>query len=154
MEAELPPPQTLAEALDLLQVVCAELAALRAENVRLQARVHALEARLGQNSTNSSRPPASDPPETPPRPPAPPTGRRRGGQPGHPPHQRAVVPPEQVDTVVPHWPTHCRGCQAPLPSVAAGEPVRHQVTELPPVRAMVTEHQLQHVRCGGCGTTT
>src|SRR5215204_1240543 len=154
MEAELPPPQTLAEALDLLQVVCAELAALRVENARLQARVQALEARLGQNSTNSSRPPSSDPPEPPPRPPAPPTGRRRGGQPGHPPHQRAVVPPEQVETVVVHWPTHCRQCAALLAGEAVGAPVRHQVTELPPVRASVTEHQLQHVRCGACGTTT
>src|SRR3954451_15662758 len=154
MPAELPPPQTLAEALDLLPVVCAELAALRAENARLQARVQALEARVGPNSTNSSRPPSSDPPATPLRPPAAPTGRRRGGQPGHPPHQRAVVPPEQVDAVVVHWPTHCRQCVAPLAGEAVGEPVRHQVTELPPVRAVVTEHQLQHVPCGACGTTT
>jgi transposase len=59
-----------------------------------------------------------------------------------------------VDQTVAHWPTHCRGCQAPLTPIAAGEPVRHQVTELPPVRAVVTEHQLQHVRCNACGTTT
>jgi transposase len=65
-----------------------------------------------------------------------------------------VLPPEQVDQIVTHWPTHCRGCQAPLAPLATGEPVRHQVTELPPVRAVVTEHQLQHVRCGACGTTT
>src|SRR5215210_3253984 len=142
MQAELPPPRTLEDALGLLQVVSAELAALRAENAqwraeiaRLQARVQELETRLGQNSTNSSRPPSSDPPSTPPRPPAGPSGRRRGGQPGHPPHQRAVVPPEQVDQIVAHWPRHCRSCQAPLPPLAAGEPVRHQVTELPPVRA-------------------
>ena len=154
MQAELPAPRTLAEALDLLQVVCVELVALRAENSRLQARVQELEARLGQNSTNSSRPPSSDPPEAPPRPPAPPSGRRRGGQPGHPAHQRALRPPEQVDVVVAHWPTHCRGCQAPLAAEAVGEPVRHQVTELPPVRAVVTEHQLQHVHCSACGTTT
>ena len=107
-----PAPRTLEDALALLEVVCAELVALRAENAQLQARVRELEARLGQNSTNSSRPPSSDPPARPPRPLAPPTGRRRGGQPGHPPHQRALVPPEQVDTVVPHRPTHCRGCQA------------------------------------------
>src|SRR4051812_21206550 len=161
MPAEHPPPRTLEDALGLLQVVSAELAALRAENAqwraenaRLQARVQALEARLGQNSTNSSRPPSSDPPETPAGPPAPPTGRRRGGQPGHPPHQRAMLPPEQVDQLVAHWPTHCRGCQAPLAPIAEGESVRHQVTELPPVRAVVTEHQLQHVRCSACGTTT
>jgi transposase len=154
MEAELAPPRTLDEALGLLQVVCAELAALRAENARLQARVQELEARLGQNSTNSSRPPSSDPPETPPRPPGPPRGRKRGGPPGHPPHQRALVPPEHVDQIIAHWPTHCRRCQTPLAPLAAGEPVRHQVTELPPVRAVVTEHQLQHVQCAACGTTT
>jgi transposase len=149
-----PAPRTLEDALALLAVVCAELVALRTENGELRARMQELEARLGQNSTNSSRPPSSDPPETPRRPPAPPTGRRRGGQPGHPPHQRAVVPPEQVDAVVVHWPTHCRQCAAPLAGEAVGEPVRHQVTELPPVRAVVTEHQLQHVHCGACGTTT
>jgi transposase len=149
-----PASRTLEDALTLLDVVCAELVALRAENAQLRARVQDLEARLGQNSTNSSRPPSSDPPETPPRPPAPPSGRRRGGQPGHAPHQRVVVPPGQVDQVVAHWPTHCRGCQAPLPLIAVGEPVRHQVTEMPPVRAVVTEHQLHHVQCAACGTTT
>jgi len=147
MSDELPPIRSLEEALAVVRVLWDEV-------VRLRARVQELEARLGQNSRNSSRPPSSDPPETSPRPPAPPTGRRRGGQPGHPPHQRALVSLEQVDQVVAHWPAHCHGCQAPLPQTAVGEPVRHQVTELPPVRAVVTEHQLQHVRCGACGTTT
>lgn len=154
MVDDTPAPRTLEDALALLDLVCAELVALRAENAQLRARVQELEARLGQNSTNSSRPPSSDPPETPPRPPAPPNGRRRGGQPGHPPHQRALVPLEQVDQLVAHWPPHCRGCQAPLAPIAAGEPVRHQLTELPPVRAVVTEHQLHHVQCAACGTTT
>jgi len=154
MVADAPAPRTLEDALALLAVVCAELVALRTENAELRARVQELEARVGQNSTNSSRPPSSDPPGTPPRPPAPPTGRRRGGQPGHRPHQRALVPSEQVDEIVAHWPTHCRSCQAPLAALAVGEPVRHQVTELPPVRAVVTEHQLQHVQCAACGTTT
>jgi transposase len=154
MRKKPPAPRTLEDALALLDVVCAEVVALRAENAQLRARVQELEAQLGQNSTNSSRPPSSDPPEMPPRPPAPPSGRRRGGQPGHAPYQRALVPPEQVDQLVTHWPSHCRGCQAPLGAEPVGEPVRHQVTELPPVRAVVTEHQLQHVRCGACGTTT
>ncbi len=35
--------------------------------VVLQARVRELEARLGQPSANSSRPPSSDPPQAPPR---------------------------------------------------------------------------------------
>jgi transposase len=147
MSEELPPIRSLEDALAVVR-------ALWEEVVRLRARVQELEARLGQNSTNSSRPPSSDPPATPPRPPTAPTGRRRGAQPGHPPYQRALVPPEQVDQVVAHWPPHCRGCQAPLAPIAVGEPVRHQVTELPPVRAVVTEHQLHHVQCAACGLTT
>jgi len=126
---ERPAAATPEEALALLPVLWDEV-------VRLRARVQELEAWLGQNSTNSSRPPSSDPPESPPRPPAAPTGRRRGGQPGHPPHQRTLVPPEAVDQIVAHWPTHCRGCQMPLSPEAVGEPVRHQVTELPPIRAV------------------
>src|SRR5438067_2247619 len=61
----------------------AENAALQAENVGLQERVRELDARRGQTSTNSSRPPSSDPPQAPVRPKAPPSGRKRGGQPGH-----------------------------------------------------------------------
>ena len=147
MLSEVPRPQTLDEAHAVVAVLWAEVVALR-------ARVQELEARLSQNSTNSSRPPSSDPPDAPPRPPVPPTGRARGGQPGHPPHQRTLVPLEQVDQVVTHWPARCRRCQAALAPEAVGEPVRHQVTELPPVRAVVTEHQLHHVRCAACGETT
>ena len=154
MEAEQPTPQTLAEATAMLRLVWEELLRLRAENATLRARVQELEARVRQNSRNSSRPPSTDPPDTPARPPARPTGRRRGGQPGHPPHQRGLMPVEAVDQVVAHWPGHCGHCQAPLGTEAVGEPVRHQVTEVPPLRAVVTEHQLHHVRCTACGATT
>jgi transposase len=149
-----PQPETLEEARALARLLWVELLAVRSELEGLQTRVQELEARLGQHSSNSSRPPSSDPPAAPPRPPTVPTGRQRGGQPGHPPHQRARIPLEQVDQIVVHWPTHCRRCQAPLPPSAAREPVRHQVTELPPVRAVVTEHQLQQVCCAACQTTT
>jgi transposase len=154
MLPEPPLAQTLDEARALVRLLWEDLVAMRAELAGLHARVQELEARLGQNSSNSSRPPSADPPGTPKRPPVPPTGRQRGGQPGHPPHQRAMVLPEQVDAIVVHWPAHCRHCAAPLGAEAVGEPLRHQVTELPPVRAAVTEHQLQHVRCAACGTTT
>jgi transposase len=150
MAAEWVTPTTLDEALELLR-------ALWAENVALRERVMELEARLAQNSTNSSRPPSADPPDTPAPPPRPPTGRKRGAQPGHPPHQRRLLPPEEVDRVVAHWPARCRHCQAALtagPAGAVGEPLRHQVTELPPVRAEVTEHRLYRVRCRSCGGET
>jgi Transposase IS66 family/Family of unknown function (DUF6444)/zinc-finger binding domain of transposase IS66 len=164
MEREARVPATLEEALGLLRAVWeaaerwqAEAAELRAANAVLTQRVAELEARLKQNSTNSSRPPSSDPPGTPAPPPRPPSGRRRGAQPGHPAHQRALLPPEQVDQVVAHWPARCRHCQTPLSTASewlVGEPIRHQVTELPPVRAEVTEHQLHRVRCPDCGGAT
>ena len=157
MSPEAPLPQTLEEAQALVRLLWAELVAVRGELAGLQARVQELEARLGENSSNSSRPPSTDPPSTPKRPPLPPSGRRRGAQPGHPAHQRALVPADQVDAVVAHWPRRCRRCQTPLAPAAApvvGEPVRHQVTELPPVRAHVTEHRLYHLRCPHCATTT
>jgi transposase len=164
MVTERPSPGSWEEALALLRALWeevergrAESAELRQANAALAQRVEELEARLKQNSTNSSRPPSSDPPETPAAPPRLPTGRKRGAQPGHPAHQRALVPPEEVDRVVAHWPARCQHCQAELAAELAGtvgEPVRHQVTELPPVRAEVTEHQLHRVRCPGCGGET
>ena len=60
--------------------------------VALQQRIRELEAQLGQNSSNSSRPPSSDPPQAPARPNAPPSGRKRGGQPGHRGAYRALLP--------------------------------------------------------------
>ena len=60
-----------------------ENSALRAQNAALRERVRELEARLGQNSSNSSRPPSSDPPHVPPKRRARRSGRKCGGQPGH-----------------------------------------------------------------------
>lgn len=84
----------------------------------LQERVRELEARLGQRSGNSSRPPSNDPPQATRRPLSLPTGRARGGQPGHVAHQRGLVRPERVDRVVDHWPLTCSQCRCPLPEDA------------------------------------
>src|SRR5215211_3544910 len=62
----------------------------------VQKQVDDLHHRLTQNSTNSSRPPSSDPPHVKRPPPKPELGRKRGGQPGHKRQQRPLVPPEQV----------------------------------------------------------
>ena len=81
---------------------------------RLEQRIADLEARLNQNSTNSSRPPSTDPPGIKRKPPAP-TGRlKRGGQPGHLKSERAMVPPEKLASVTPCKPPACRRCHRPL----------------------------------------
>src|SRR5215210_6262301 len=95
--------------------VLAYLAALEALVVAHEARIAALEARLRQDSSTSSRPPSSDPPGTQAQrraPPAPPgaDGPRRpqGGQSGHPGHHRALLSEERVDRAVVVSPSACR----------------------------------------------
>src|SRR4051812_10482436 len=123
----------------------------------LQARVCELEARLGQDSSNSSRPPSSDPPQAPVRPKAPPSGRKRGGQPGHRGAWRRLLPVEQVDEVVPVVPERCRHCEQPFPATAPRRRARvwrHQVMELLPLATRVTEYQMAVRRCTACGRRT
>lgn len=126
-------------------------------NRRLEARVAELEQRLNRNSRNSSLPPSQDPPSAPPRPRQPGSGRQRGGQPGHVGRHRPLLPPEQVDEVIEHWPERCRSCAhvfAEPELVDAVEPWRHQVAELPPIAVRVNEHRLHAVRCPACARPT
>src|SRR5688572_406222 len=149
-----PDPAPLLEELATLR---RENAALRAQNVALQERIRDLDARLGQTSANSSRPPSSDPPQAPARPKGPPTGRKRGGQPGHRSVHRGLLPVEQVDEVVAVVPERCRHCGQPFPD-PAGRPRsrvwRHQVVELLPLAVRVTEYQMGVRRCAACGKRT
>jgi len=77
----------------------------------LEAKIAELEARLNQNSTNSSKPPSSDAPHVKPAPPKAPSGKRRGGQPGHPKAERTLLPPDEIR---PLKPARCRDCSHPL----------------------------------------
>jgi transposase len=119
----------------------------------LQKRVDDLEQRLGQNSTNSSRPPSSDPPHVKRPPPKPKSGRKRGGQPGHKRQQRPLMPPEQVKQVIPLKPPACRKCGLDLHGDDP-QPRQHQVAEIPPFQPEVTEYRLHRLTCTGCGTRT
>jgi transposase len=130
-------------------------AAILAVIASLEKQIADLEARLNLNSTNSSRPPSTDPPavKVKRRPPAPPSGRKRGGQPGHERHTRALVPPEQLRETFEVKPTHCQGCGAALRGDDP-DPLRHQVAEIPPVRPDVDEYRLHKLTCSCCGTAT
>lgn len=116
----------------------------------LERRVRDLEERLGQNSTNSSKPPSSDGPAVKRRPPAVRGRRPRGGQEGHARHARPLLPPDRTEHL---RPSECRRCGHAL----AGddpEPLVHQVLELPPIRPTVTEYRRHRLRCPHCHTTT
>src|SRR5918995_2721150 len=126
-------------------------------NERLEARVAELERRLSRSSRNSSLPPSQDPPWAPPRAGGRGSGRKRGGQPGHEGRHRALLPPEQVDEVVEHWPERCLACARPFAEweqVDAAEPWRQQVAELPPIAVRVSEHRLHAVCCPSCAAST
>lgn len=111
----------------------------QAEQIRvLTARVAELEAKLGKNPSNSSKPPSTTHPHDKTPPSKPKSGRKRGGQPGHDKHERALIPTEECQAVVPCVPTECRRCGKELVGVDA-EPLRHQVWELPEIQPIVTE---------------
>src|SRR6266849_3199651 len=144
-----------------------EIERLRQENERLREqlaeqakRIADLERQLAlrqQNSTTTSKPPSSD-------------GlagrqrtrgrraksrRRAGGQPGHPGHHRELVPEERVDATVDLVPETCRHCARRLHArQGVGDPRRHQVTELPPIAAHITEYRCHRRQCPVCGTIT
>src|SRR3954449_10765398 len=83
---------------------------------QLQQRLADTKARLNTNSSNPSLPPSSDRFHTKRRPPPTPAQprKKRGGQQGHPRHQRLLVPDEQVKQTVPCVPSACRRCGRPL----------------------------------------
>jgi len=160
----------------------ARIAALEAENARLQARVEATEgenallrSRVGeleskvdslmrrveelgrrtrQNSQNSGRPPSSDGPAAPKREKKPPSVRKQGGQPGHEPHVRPLLPDDRVNEVQDHRPEACGGCGGPLEETD-NAPRKLQVVEPPPdIQPFVTEHRFHEGWCPKCEKST
>lgn len=133
------------------------IAALERRVAELEALARDLTTRLGTNAANSSTPPSANPLHAP-KPVVKKKSRRRpGGQPGHPPHLKQLLPPERVQETVVFAPTRCRRCQAPLAAQAGPHdpaPTRHQVVELPPLLARVTEYQGHARTCPGCGEVT
>ncbi len=125
----------------------------QAEQIRrLSERVAQLEAQLGKNPQNSSKPPSSTHPHDKPVSTKAKSQRRRGGQPGHDKHERPLLPPEQCLAVIPCLPTHCRRYGQPLGGLDP-QPLRHQVWELPDIQPLVTEYQQHRLTCA-CGCST
>lgn len=128
------------------QIPATAQAAVLALVQALERRVAALEARLGQDSSNSSKPPSSDPPHLKPKSPRPPSGKKRGGQPGHGRHTRELVAPEQLTGAVDCKPQTCRDCGHDLQGTDP-DPIRHQVAEIPEVRPDIIEYRLHRLTC-------
>jgi transposase len=141
-----------------------QLAEKQRELAEKQRQIEDLQRQLAarhRNSTNSSKPPSSDGLAGRPRV----RGgqhkskRKPGGQRGHLGYHRPLVPSQQVSTIEVVLPQQCCHCGSSLPqqpeaAATPGEPRRHQVTEIPPIQAHVTEYQLPRVVCGHCGAAT
>jgi transposase len=127
----------------------------RVEIPRLEARLLELETKLRDLEDRLKPPPPKRPHE--PQPPAPAkvhTGKKRGAQPGHPPHLKSFLPSERVKAVIDHAPERCASCDRSLSAIPNGDdPKRHQIAELPAVLAEITEHR-GHSRTCPCGHTT
>ena len=127
---------------------------LLARIVELEARIDNLERQAkGKTPQNSSLPPSTQHPHARPQPPKRKSKRKRGGQFGHEKHERPLIPTEQCDEVHTVKPTECRRCSNRLAG-SDPEPLRHQVWELPEIKAHVTEFQLHRLECDLCGETT
>jgi transposase len=131
------------------------IAALRAENAALKARLAKLERRLELNSSNSAKPPSSDGLKKPARVTSlrERSGKKPGGQKGHKGETlRQVTDPNEV---VDHYPPACAMCGAGLdPETSVGHSAR-QVFDLPePQPLVVTEHRAHDCQCVACGTKT
>jgi transposase len=115
-----------------------------------------------QNSVTSSKPPSSDGLAGGQRPRGRKKGKSRrkpGGQPGHRGHWRGLAPADRVDQVIDLLPDRCRHCDCSFAGTRRkaslqGEPRRHQVTELPPIEAHITEYRCQNAVCPDCGKAT
>lgn len=116
---------------------------------QLMERVKLLEERVNLDSNNSSKPPSSNGPGKLNRAQRRASDRQRGAQPGHKGHSRALLDETEVDRMVdckPEPVCECGGAVA-----LTDPPQRHQVFDVPPMRAQVDEYRIYSGRCAGCG---
>lgn len=149
---EVPPPLPPDVLSALPPAVIALIQWQAAQIERLSARIAEREAKLGKDSTNSSRPPSTEHPHAKAARPKPKSKRSHGGQPGHAGHERTLVPVEDCVAVIPCLPDACHNCGAAL----AGndpDPIRHQVWELPEIKPAITEYRRHRLACR-CGYST
>jgi len=131
-----------------LKALVAELQPLKEQLAQAYARIKELEDRLGKDSRTSSKPPSSDGLGRLPRRSRRPSGKRPGGQAGHPGH--TLLMGEQPDEVVRHRPEVCSQCNEDLRAVPGSVAERRQVLDMPEIRLLAHEHQIEAICCPAC----
>src|SRR5262249_7752307 len=121
----------------------AQLEAQGAQLEQLQATVARLQEQLAaarNDSSTSSKPPSSAIVKPPPPPPPPRQDKRkRGGQPGHPKHERAPFPAEQVNHFFEH-PLHACPCCGGQLRLNGGLASVVQQVDVEPEKLTVEQH--------------
>jgi transposase len=142
--------QALREENRTLKALVAELLPLKEQLAQANARIKDLEDTLAKDSRTSSKPPSSDGLARLPRHSRRPSGKRPGGQAGHPGHTLSMV--EQPEEVVRHRPEVCSQCREDLSRVPGIVAERRQVLDVPEIRLVAHEHQIEAIRCPTCHT--
>lgn len=117
-------------------------------------RLRQLEARLGQNSQNSSKPPSSDQPGgknlKPMNSLRKKTGKKPGGQKGHKGNTLAQVEVTDPEHIQDHRPAQCPHCHTDLGQVESQGYTRRQVFDIPEPVLEVVEHRAHALVCPCC----
>src|SRR2546421_2471355 len=129
-----------------------ELAEAHQQIAQLAERLHHVEGRLAKDSHNSSKPPSSDGPARQSRSQRKASGKKTGGQGGH--AGRTLMQAATADEVLLHRPELCAHCQQSLHRVPGQVKECSQVHDLPQLRLLVQEHQVEEVRCPHCQQLT
>ncbi|GAC1629942.1 MAG: hypothetical protein NVS4B11_29290 [Ktedonobacteraceae bacterium] len=125
-----------------------QLAKAYQQITQLSERLQRVEGQLVKDSHNSSKPPSSDGLKRKPRSQRQRSEKQTGGQPGHP--GCTLMQVTTPDEVVQPRPMVCMHCQQPLEGVVGQLKERRQVHDLPEIRLLVREHQVEQVCCPAC----
>lgn len=115
------------------------------EIARLHEKIAKLEEQLNRNSKNSSKPPSTDQKGNTDE-----TGKKlpRCSREGR---SRPPFPPDKIDKHVQCIQENCPHCGSSQIQLNGQPSEILQQAELPEIRAIITEYQLQKYRCGECG---
>jgi transposase len=126
---------------------------LQAAVAALTEQVRLLQEKLAaatKTSSTSSKPPSSDIVKPPPPPPPPgQTKRSIGGQPGHPKHERALFPHEQIDHFFDHPLSGCPCCGGQLRRNGGLVDIVQQV-DVEPAKLTIEQHTRPEYWCVHC----
>lgn len=140
-------PNSKSELQDIIHQLIQRISELETKNAALEEENKALQAKLNQNSQNSSKPPSSDGykkvaafPKT--------KGGKKEGKKGH--EGKTLLQVENPDFIKEHKVTQCT-CGRDLSDVASSLAETRQVFDLPLPRLEVIAHQIFQTQCPDCG---